>query len=124
MSNIQRVYVSGPMTGLPEYNYPAFNRAAQWLRDAGYDVENPAENPAPPCGTWVGYMRLAVAQVARCDALYLLDGWQHSRGAWVEVSLARELELLIDYDRTLLIPRQGLWDTQKIQHSAAERQGA
>jgi hypothetical protein len=98
------VYISGPMTGLPEYNYPAFNAAAAALRAAGYAVENPAENPEPPCKSWQGYMRSAIVQVTRAHALYLLAGWQRSRGARLEVQIALELELTIDFDGRLLLP--------------------
>ena len=47
-----RIYLAGPMSGLPELNYPAFHAKAAELRAAGHHVENPAENPAPPCGSW------------------------------------------------------------------------
>ena len=43
-----RVYIAGPMTGLPDFNYPAFNAAAAKLRALGLEVLNPAENPPPP----------------------------------------------------------------------------
>lgn len=82
------VYISGPMSGLPESNYPAFNAAAEKLRAMGYSVENPAENPDPPCKSWAGFMRLAIVQLMRCDILVLLPGWENSRGAVVENDLA------------------------------------
>lgn len=88
---MKRVYIAGPMTGLPEFNYPAFNAAAAELRAAGYHVENPAENPEPASGTWAAYMRMAIAQLVTCDAIYLLPGWAKSRGAKVEVELAQTL---------------------------------
>lgn len=31
-----RLYVAGPMSGLPDHNYPAFREAATRLRDLGY----------------------------------------------------------------------------------------
>lgn len=92
------IYLSGPMTGLPEFNYPAFHAAAAELRALGYQVENPAENPEPPCKTWAGYMRLALAQLVRCDITVRLPGWYNSRGAVVESSLARMLGMQVcDY---------------------------
>lgn len=90
-----KIYVAGPITGLPQLNYPAFNKAAALLRSQGHEVENPAENPAPQCGTWLGWMRLSVAQIARCEAIYLLPGWEWSRGALVEYNLAVGLGLQV-----------------------------
>ena len=39
----KRIYIAGPMRGKPDYNYPAFNEAAEKLRCDGWDVENPAD---------------------------------------------------------------------------------
>jgi len=87
-----RVYLAGPMTGLPDYNYPAFRAAAKRLRAAGYTVANPADNPKPVCDTWLGYMRMGIKQLVQCDAIVLLPGWRNSRGASIEFELARGLE--------------------------------
>jgi hypothetical protein len=92
---MKRVYIAGPMTGLPDFNYPAFNRAAGALRAKGYHVENPADNPIPPCGTWKGYMRMAIAQLVTCDTVALLPGWSDSKGAKVEHQLALDLDLQV-----------------------------
>lgn len=88
-----RIYIAGPMTGLPESNYPAFNQAADILRAQGFEVENPAENPAPPCGSWEAYMRMAVRQLIACDGIALLPGWERSRGATIESRLAADLRM-------------------------------
>lgn len=92
-----RVYVAGPMTGLPEYNFPAFHAKAAELRAKGWHVENPAENTEPPCKSWGGYMRNALRQMLTCDAIYLLPGWSESRGASIEKRLAQDLGLAIIY---------------------------
>lgn len=88
-----RLYLAGPMSGLPDDNYPAFHAAAKALRELGHEVLNPAENPTPPCGTWLGYMRLAVALLVQCEVVVLLPGWADSRGARVECDLAHGLGL-------------------------------
>lgn len=92
-----KIYLAGPMTGLPDFNYPAFNAAAEKLRALGHGVCNPAENPVPPCRSWEGYMRLALAQLVTCDCIVLLQGWQASRGAKVESDLALTLRMKVDY---------------------------
>ena len=85
------IYLAGPMSGLPEFNYPAFNEAAALLRAKGHTVLNPAENPVPACGTWQGYMRLALAQLVQCECIVLLPGWSESKGALIERWLAQVL---------------------------------
>jgi hypothetical protein len=82
------------MTGLPEFNYPAFHAAADQLRARGYKILNPAENkPAQDSPTWADWMRLALAQVLAADGLAMLPGWENSRGAQVESFVARALGL-------------------------------
>lgn len=90
-----RIYLAGPMTGLPEFNYPAFHAEAARLRQLGYHVENPAENATPACGSWAGYMRQALAQLVTCETIALLPGWLASRGANIERALAVDLGIKI-----------------------------
>lgn len=92
------LYVAGPMTGIPEFNYPAFHAAASLLRVRGFGVLNPADsedqNPTP--GTpqeWDWYMRHALRMVLRAEGLALLDGWEASKGATLEVTVATALQL-------------------------------
>lgn len=102
-----RVYIAGPMTGLSEFNYPAFNAMAARLRALGYEVANPAENPTPPCKSWLGYMRLALKQMVDCEVVALLPNWEESRGARVECGLARDLGLRIVNAAALEAPAPG-----------------
>jgi len=81
-----RVYIAGPMTGLPDFNYPAFHAEAARLHALGYAPANPARNPEQ--ATWLDYMRVAIRQMVTCDAVALLPGWQQSRGASIEYSIA------------------------------------
>lgn len=91
-----RVYIAGPMTGYPDFNRPAFFAKAKELREQGFHVENPAENHAP-CGTWEGYMRLAIGQIITCSRMVMLPGWENSRGATIEHKLALDLGMLVSF---------------------------
>jgi len=92
MDRPQRIYIAGPMTGLPEHNFPAFHAAAKCLREAGWEPVNPAENfdgrTDLPRET---YLRADVALLAQCDAVAMLPGWEESRGAKLEYLVAWEL---------------------------------
>lgn len=90
---MKRVYIAGPCTGYPGNNYEAFNEAAAQFRALGFEVENPAENPAPECGTWQAYMRMSVRQISHCDGVVLLPKWHNSKGARAEFRLAVDLML-------------------------------
>lgn len=87
------LYVSGPVTGVPDDNRLAFELAARELRAVGYKVRIPHDDVAP--GTpWVAAMRTTLmAILAQADGLAVLDGWESSRGAMVEVRLARAINM-------------------------------
>ncbi|WP_295541033.1 DUF4406 domain-containing protein [uncultured Pseudacidovorax sp.] len=91
----QRWYVAGPMSHLPENNYPAFHAAAAELRALGHHVENPAENPRPDLGPnateeqiYQEYLRMGIAQLVTCTHVLFLAGWQSSGGALKERMVA------------------------------------
>jgi len=98
----KRIYISGPMTGVPEHNFPAFNAAADKLRQAGWEVINPAENFGGKTNLpREVYLRKDVMQLAQCMAIAMLPGWQESRGASMEYFVARELGMEIIDAETL-----------------------
>lgn len=86
------LYVAGPMTGYPDYNYPTFRLAEQWLRDHGYEVLNPTSNK-PDDPTWDNYMRASIVQVTQADGIAVLRNWQMSAGAALEVHIAHSLRI-------------------------------
>lgn len=91
------IYVSGPMTGHKDLNFPAFNAAAQKLRDKGCQVINPADHGEVPGATWADYLRHDLAQLVQCEAIHLLPGWSKSRGAMLEHYVAAALGLRVEY---------------------------
>lgn len=92
---MSRIYVAGPMTGLPEYNLPAFAAATLELQALGHDAVNPGRRGADPAKTWQDYMRAGIADLITCDAVALLDGWERSKGATLELQIARALEMRV-----------------------------
>ena len=89
------LYVSGPMTGLPEHNFPAFHRAECLLSESGYRVENPAHKGILTGWTWADYLRHDLRRMLDCDGVAALPGHRMSRGARLELHVARELGMPI-----------------------------
>lgn len=86
-----KVCLAGPMSGLPDFNYPAFNAVAAWLREQSYEVFNPAESFAGDTTlARAQYLRASLREATFCDRLLLLDGWENSRGAILELLVAYE----------------------------------
>lgn len=90
---MKKIYLSGPMSGLPELNRPRFNREARRLRRAGHKVINPPElDRLEPKRTWEGNLRRDLRiLVDQCDRVATLPNWKRSRGATLEVYVARAL---------------------------------
>jgi hypothetical protein len=86
-----KIYIAGPMTGLPQFNRPAFHQAALNLSFEKHVPLNPAS--LPDGLTEADYMAVGLAMLQRADAIYLLTGWQFSVGARAEHALALKLGL-------------------------------
>lgn len=84
------LYLSGPMSGYDDSNYPAFNEAAELLRRMGYTVLNPAEDNHPD-HQYADLLALDIADVLKCEGVAVLEGWWASVGARLEVNIAGTL---------------------------------
>lgn len=115
-----RIYLGGPMRGIPQFNFPAFNAAAAKLRTDGHTVFNPAEKDIERHGGVdisagnVAGCELTAAKVygfdlrvalgedlawicAQAEAIALLPGWENSKGAKAEKATAQALGLQVMY---------------------------
>lgn len=113
------IYIAGPMRGRPNWNYDAFFKAEQQLKASGWDVVNPAtldENyeDTKDLGTPEDFdptknkyhkdvnrriMRRDVDVICdQCDAIYMLNDWEVSRGACAEFYLSAAIGLDIYYE--------------------------
>lgn len=97
-----RIYIAGPMSGLPHFNFPAFYAVAEALRAQGHDVVSPAElddaedaemaknSPDGSLGsvkkTWGDFLARDVKLLADggITAIAFLPGWEKSKGAKLE----------------------------------------
>lgn len=103
-----RVYLAGPMSGYPRWNYDAFEAATAKLRSLGLDVTSPHEidlglgfdpDTDPETFTqadWHKAMRRDIAEVLKVDGVVVLPGWEDSAGAQVEVTVARALGIPVE----------------------------
>lgn len=105
-----RIYIAGPMTGIPQFNIPAFDAAAADLRSRGYDVVSPAELDDPETRaaalasetgedgtgshkneTWGDFLARDVKLIADqgIEGIVCLRGWKESKGARLETFVGR-----------------------------------
>lgn len=104
-----KLYIAGPMTGIPQFNFPAFNEMADRLRALGYEVVSPAEldddadramalasidgHVGSVEKTWGDFLARDVKLIADdgIDGILVLPGWEKSRGARLETFVASAL---------------------------------
>jgi len=115
-------YISGPMSGLPDHNVPAFAECAHWLRQHGHEhVVSPHEIlPDRPAWKtrvgdvsiqwfevqdWNAHTRADIAALVECDHLVLLPGWPQSRGSRLELTIAMDLGFKVFTYDALAEPR-------------------
>lgn len=99
--NKPRLYISGPITGVPDFK-ANFTQAATQLWTAGYDYINPCNIDPIDLGEgfeheekWIRYMRGDLAAMMRCGGVAMLDGHETSKGAHLERRIAFELQMPI-----------------------------
>ena len=98
MKEETKTYISGPMTGYPDHNFPAFFVAADKLNKMGKTVVNPAEldlDEQGPIRPWSYYLRRDLKILLDCHEVVALKGWEESKGASLEVHVAKELGMAI-----------------------------
>lgn len=119
MSQLGKIYIAGPMRGYPEFNFPAFRVAAEEFRKRGFTVFSPHEDSEKAYGkdfskkypTGSGEdaekdgfsIRNALANdldwiCQEADSIYMLRGWEKSRGAIAEHATAVALGHRIYYE--------------------------
>ena len=102
----KRIFLSGPMTGIKNFNFPLFNAVANRVRRLGFEVVNPVDickkfkKERVLADKTVFEQMINEQQVAErtCDILLLLPGWEDSKGVRLELKTAIEMGLHIVVD--------------------------
>ena len=105
----KKVFLSGPMTGYPGYNFQRFNLAEKQLADSGIECVNPVhickkyKEEHVLANKAIFDKMIAEEQEAErgCDAILLLDGWQMSKGVRLELKIALEMDMQIFLEKDL-----------------------
>lgn len=94
-----RWYISGPMTGRPNLNRSAFEYAKKLFKDSvtPFDIFNPGNKCKG--ADWCNALVTDLGTLEKCDAIYMLAGWEKSPGAAREYELANKLGLVMNYER-------------------------
>ena len=93
-----KVYIAGKITGNPNYERQ-FKDAEEKLKAQGHAVINPVKNLG---FSYKDYIDMGLCELMKCDAIYLLDGWKKSNGAYLEYSYASTTGMPIFFE-------QGVW---------------
>ena len=93
-----RIYISGAMAKRPETYKEEFAKAEKEITDKGYIVINPAWLPKGLDRN--RYMPICMAMLDAADAIYMMDGWEDSKGARLEKAYAEYQDKLVLYERS------------------------
>lgn len=97
-----KIYISGPITGLPIDGCRArFEAAEEMLRGQGFTPVNPMKNGLPVDAPYEEHMKRDLEMLAECDAIYLMNGWERSKGCRMEFNAAISANKRITYEREI-----------------------
>ncbi len=91
------MYIAGPITGIPDKNITAFTAATNLLLENGHIPICPLTlNELDPVeDNWLSQMKRDLKYLVDCDAVFLLPGWETSKGARLEVQVAKSLDIKV-----------------------------
>jgi len=95
------IYVSGPITNTANH-VKEFKEAVEYLKQQGRKPLDPlqikpSQEMLSQSAEWAYYMKAAIKMLMEADGIYMLDGWEGSRGARIEHLLAQELNIPVYY---------------------------
>lgn len=106
---METIYLSGPMKGITRRNFPEFNKIASQLRKKGFSVINPAQINVGLKSDYKNKKEFYNACLKRdiralvdCNSIVMMEGWEKSNGAYLELYIASKIGLSILFVNDLL----------------------
>lgn len=91
---VNRIYISGKITGMPNGNKGKFAAANLHLKQfVNFEVKNPHNFLHNHDKSWESYMKVCLKELCNADKVVVLDCWKQSRGAIREVLIAKWLNI-------------------------------
>ena len=79
-----KIYIRGKITGIEETAPQLFKEAEEFLKAKGYEVVNPMTINHDHDKSWLNYMKTDIIALMECDAIFMLENWEESKGALIE----------------------------------------
>lgn len=94
-----KIYISGKISGTDLTETRArFAAVAKAMKRIDVEPVNPLENGLSEHDSWEAHMLKDIADLLQCKAIYMLQGWQDSKGARIEHYIATKIGMLIMYE--------------------------
>ena len=94
-----KIYISGKISGTDLIETrKRFAAVAKATKRLGYEPVNPLENGLSEHDTWEAHITKDIANLLQCKAIYMLQGWEESKGARIEHYIATKKRMPIMYE--------------------------
>lgn len=95
-----KVYISGPITGHDKQEVAQrFEAAKKLFQNTEYKPISPLENGLPASATYEEHMFRDLEMLAECEAIFMLKGWERSKGCKIEFGFAMSNKITIIFEQ-------------------------